>query len=139
MSTKNVQWSQNLEQAEIRAGKRKLTLSDCRNFVAPEVFEQTTPIKFPDVDVSKFSVKLSEDYVKRMHINLILSSFNNMCDRLLSKQVSIGINNSDTPLVTSDDPVTKIDQKGWQLPEIGIESINAKIELFDLLFFDPNY
>lgn len=37
MSTKNVQWSQNLEQAEISAGKRKLTLSACRNFVAPEV------------------------------------------------------------------------------------------------------
>lgn len=72
------------------------------------ILEETTPIHFPHVDVSKIELKISEDHIKREHIRLTFDAFEEIVTILERKIFVLSVNSTSTTLVTSDNPVVRI-------------------------------
>ena len=70
-------------------------------------FDETAPIAFPGIDISKYKIELDENEIKRLHL-LMLLQFPELIPLLVDKYWLYDINIHDAPLITSDTPITLI-------------------------------
>jgi hypothetical protein len=91
-----------------------LRTDDMREFVRQaytkfhqRAFDETAPIAFPGIDISKYKIELDENEIKRLHL-LMLLQFPELIPLLVDKYWLYDINIHDAPLITSDTPITLI-------------------------------
>lgn len=111
-----------------------LRTSDMRSFqnesfshLCQRILEETLPIQFPDLDPTKYSVKPTDDYIKGLHLETILSC-TEYAKYFHDKYWIFAININDEPFITSDNPVVKLPTKLHpMIPHDGLDSFAMRI------------
>lgn len=111
-----------------------LRTSDMRSFqnesfshLCQRILEETLPIQFPDHDPTKYSVKPTDDYIKGLHLETILSC-TEYAKYFHDKYWIFAININDEPFITSDNPVVKLPTKLHpMIPHDGLDSFAMRI------------
>jgi len=94
----------------LRTDERRGFIRQSINKILQMGMEESMPIALPNIDPKKFTIKATEEEIKRQHLQQLLK-FHEYSQYFLNRYWMYGINLHDTSFVTSDNPVVRFGKR----------------------------